>query len=95
MQIENWSELISPSENIPKKWKKKKLQLIIVLFLVEVYEENKSFSSENFTIEPLLDDINEELLKKNLKAKFLLSDYESSINNLINKKSKFIVSNQI
>ena len=42
----------------------------------------------NFTIEPLLDDINEELLKKNLKAKFLLSDYESSINNLINKKSK-------
>ena len=41
------SELISPSENIPKKnGKKKKLQLIIVLFLVEVYEENKSFSSE-------------------------------------------------
>ena len=49
----------------------------------------------NFTIEPLLDDINEELLKKNLKAKFLLSDYESSINNLINKNPKFIVSNQI
>ena len=42
----------------------------------------------NFTIEPLLDDINEELLGKNLQAEFLLSDYESSINHLINKKSK-------
>ena len=43
----------------------------------------------NFTIEPLLEDINEKLKQKNLKAKFLLSGYEDSLNNLINIKSKF------
>ena len=43
----------------------------------------------NFTIEPLLDDINEKLKIKNLKAEFLLSNYENTINNLINKKSQF------
>lgn len=43
----------------------------------------------NFTIEPLLDDINEKLKIKNLKAEFLLSNYENTINNLMNKKSQF------
>ena len=43
----------------------------------------------NFTVEPLLDEINEKLKKKNLIAEYLVSGYDSSINDLINKKSKF------
>ena len=43
----------------------------------------------NFTVEPLLDEINEKLKKKNLTAEYLVSGYDSSINDLINKKSKF------
>ena len=49
----------------------------------------KILKIRNFTVEPLLDDINEKLKRKNLKAKFFISGYDNSINELINKKSNF------
>ena len=42
----------------------------------------------NFTVEPILDQVRNKLKKKNLKAKFLLSGYDSTVNELMNKKSK-------
>ena len=45
--------------------------------------------SRNFTIEPLLDDIEEKLSKKFLKPNFLISGYEDSVNEFLNPKSKF------
>lgn len=52
-------------------------------------KEVKILVIRNFTVEPLLDDINEKLKRKNLKAKFFISGYDNSINELINKKSNF------
>ena len=45
--------------------------------------------SRNFTIEPLLDEIEEKLSKKFLKPNFLISGYEDSVNEFLNPKSKF------
>ena len=43
----------------------------------------------NFTIEPLLDEVEEKLYRKFLKPNFLISGYENSINELLNNKSNF------
>ena len=45
--------------------------------------------SRNFTIEPLLDEIEESLSRKFLKPNFLISGYENSVNEFLNPKSKF------
>ncbi len=45
--------------------------------------------ARNFTLEPLIDEIQEKLKKKNIKAEFMFSGYEDSVAEFLNKESKF------
>ena len=49
----------------------------------------KILIARNFTVEPLIDEIQDKLKKKNIKAQFMFSGYEDSVSEFLNKKSKF------
>ena len=49
----------------------------------------KILMARNFTLEPLIDEIQEKLKKKNIKAEFMFSGYEDSVAEFLNKESKF------
>tara|TARA_B100000965_G_scaffold405950_1_gene442109 strand:+ start:3301 stop:4968 length:1668 start_codon:yes stop_codon:yes gene_type:complete len=49
----------------------------------------KILIARNFTVEPLIDEIQDKLKKKNIKAQFMFSGYEDSVSEFLNKKSVF------
>tara|TARA_B100001540_G_C15811239_1_gene644641 strand:- start:720 stop:2387 length:1668 start_codon:yes stop_codon:yes gene_type:complete len=49
----------------------------------------KILIARNFTVEPLIDEIQDKLKRKNIKAQFMFSGYEDSVSEFLNQKSKF------
>ena len=55
-----------------------------------MFTQKKILVLRNFTVEPTLNELEDKLLKKNIKCKFDISTYDSSINEVLKFKKKKI-----
>ena len=57
---------------------------------IKMFTQKKILVLRNFTVEPTLNELEDKLLKKNIKCKFDISTYDSSINEVLKFKKKKI-----
>mgnify|MGYP001493070559 FL=1 len=55
---------------------------------IKMFTQKKILVLRNFTVEPTLNELEDKLLKKNIKCKFDISTYDSSINEVLKFKKK-------